>query len=83
MDFEFPLIPLLPLPITLVPASTFAALEDSKAQSVQNAYVSTVSIGISSTATTASAPSPEALSEHERLGAIVDALGEASAKVDS
>ncbi|KAF9019830.1 Alpha-tubulin N-acetyltransferase 1 [Haplosporangium bisporale] len=80
MDFEFPLIPLLPLPITLVPASTFAALEDSKAQSVQNAYVSTVSIGISSTATSASTPSPEALSEHERLGAIVDALGEASAK---
>ncbi|KAF9331111.1 Alpha-tubulin N-acetyltransferase 1 [Podila minutissima] len=81
MDFEFPLIPLLPLPITLVPASTFAALEDSKAQSqIQNAYVSTVSIGISSTATTASTPSPETLSEHERLGAIVDALGEASAK---
>ncbi|KAF9308300.1 Alpha-tubulin N-acetyltransferase 1 [Podila horticola] len=81
MDFEFPLIPLLPLPITLVPASTFAALEDSKAQSqIQNAYVSTVSIGISSTATTAPTPSPEALSDHERLGAIVDALGEASAK---
>ncbi|KAG0086742.1 Alpha-tubulin N-acetyltransferase 1 [Podila epicladia] len=81
MDFEFPLIPLLPLPITLVPASTFAALEDSKAQSqIQNAYVSTVSIGISSTTATAPTPSPEALSEHERLGAIVDALGEASAK---
>ncbi|KAG0016865.1 Alpha-tubulin N-acetyltransferase 1 [Podila clonocystis] len=81
MDFEFPLIPLLPLPITLVPASTFAALEDSKAQSqIQNAYVSTVSIGISSAASTAPTSSPEALSEHEQLGAIVDALGEASAK---
>ncbi|KAG0015606.1 hypothetical protein BGZ81_011597 [Podila clonocystis] len=81
MDFEFPLIPLLPLPITLVPASTFAALEDSKAQSqIQNAYVSTVSIGISSTTSTAPTSSPEALSEHEQLGAIVDALGEASAK---
>ncbi|KAG0346231.1 Alpha-tubulin N-acetyltransferase 1 [Podila humilis] len=78
MDFEFPLIPLLPLPITLVPASTFAALEDSKAQhQLQQAYVSTVSIGLSSAANTAPA---ETLSDHERLGAIVDALGEASAK---
>ncbi|KAF9418403.1 Alpha-tubulin N-acetyltransferase 1 [Podila epigama] len=83
MDFEFPLLPLLPSLITLVPASTFAALHKrKKAQTqIQNAYVSTVSIGLSSSvATTSTSPLPDTLSAQEQLGAIVDALGEASAK---
>lgn len=92
MDFDFPLIPILPLPITLVPAATFAALEHQR--QIQRAYVSTVSIGLSNTsfspysaaaATQASlqnsSGSSSGLSDQERLGAIVDALGEASAKV--
>ncbi|KAF9414092.1 Alpha-tubulin N-acetyltransferase 1 [Entomortierella beljakovae] len=114
MDFDFPLIPLLPLPITLVPAATFAALENNQHQ-IQQAYASSVSIGLSkntsgnssslsnsstssslaalsnsngqssSTSTSTSAPytatSPaNSLSDQERLGAIVDALGKASAK---
>ncbi|GJJ69400.1 alpha-tubulin N-acetyltransferase 1 [Entomortierella parvispora] len=88
MDFDFPLIPILPLPITLVPAATFAALEHQ--HQIQRAYVSTVSIGLSNTsfspysaaaATQASSSGSSAgLSDQERLGAIVDALGEASAK---
>ncbi|KAF9950112.1 Alpha-tubulin N-acetyltransferase 1, partial [Mortierella alpina] len=95
MDFDFPLIPLLPLPITLVPAATFAALESTHAP-VQPAFVSSVSIGLSKTtagglASTSSSFSSSSLSNYssassnvsndqERLGAIVDALGEASAK---
>lgn len=121
MDFDFPLIPLLPLPITLVPASTFAALENShQGPQFQPGFVSSVSIGISSRntngtgnnsyvnnsasssfssssitsssydhpsnypgyATNGSNTSASShLSDQERLGAIVDALGEASAKV--
>ncbi|KAF9139826.1 Alpha-tubulin N-acetyltransferase 1 [Mortierella sp. GBA39] len=120
MDFDFPLIPLLPLPITLVPASTFAALENSHhGPQFQPGFVSSVSIGISSRntngnsnnsyvnnsasssfssssitsssydhpsnypgyATNGSNTSASShLSDQERLGAIVDALGEASAK---
>ncbi|CAO3568917.1 unnamed protein product [Mortierella alpina] len=95
MDFDFPLIPLLPLPITLVPAATFAALENTPAP-VQPAFVSSVSIGLSKTtagglASASSSFSSSSLSNYssassnvsndqERLGAIVDALGEASAK---
>ncbi|KAF9094432.1 Alpha-tubulin N-acetyltransferase 1 [Mortierella sp. GBA35] len=110
MDFDFPLIPLLPLPITLVPAATFAALENSQGP-VQPGFVSSVSIGISSkqnnnnnnnnyvnsasssfssSSIASSDPSnnyssshgsaSSHLSDQERLGAIVDALGEASAK---
>ncbi|KAF9907111.1 Alpha-tubulin N-acetyltransferase 1 [Linnemannia zychae] len=119
MDFDFPLIPLLPLPITLVPAATFAALEkSSSAQNQPPGFVSSVSIGISTPKTNASsgnyvnsasssfssssiassdhypgyatniggttgasaASVSSHLSDQERLGAIVDALGEASAK---
>ncbi|KAF9563162.1 Alpha-tubulin N-acetyltransferase 1 [Mortierella alpina] len=95
MDFDFPLIPLLPLPITLVPAATFAALENTQTP-VQPAFVSSVSIGLSKTtsgglASSSSSFSSSSLSNYssssssvsndqERLGAIVDALGEASAK---
>ncbi|KAF9099273.1 Alpha-tubulin N-acetyltransferase 1 [Mortierella sp. AM989] len=101
MDFDFPLIPLLPLPITLVPAATFAALEHNQNQ-IQQAYASSVSIGLSknsagnsntstsssiSTSLAASSNNPlgiagatSSLSDQERLGAIVDALGQASAK---
>ncbi|KAF9286318.1 Alpha-tubulin N-acetyltransferase 1 [Linnemannia elongata] len=120
MDFDFPLIPLLPLPITLVPAATFAALENShQGPQFQPGFVSSVSIGISSRntngnsnnsyvnnsasssfssssitsssydhpsnypgyATNGSNTSASShLSDQECLGAIVDALGEASAK---
>ncbi|KAG9319235.1 hypothetical protein KVV02_008076 [Mortierella alpina] len=95
MDFDFPLIPLLPLPITLVPAATFAALENTQTP-VPPAFVSSVSIGLSKTtggglASASSSFSSSSLSNYsssssnvfndqERLGAIVDALGEASAK---
>ncbi|KAF9356691.1 Alpha-tubulin N-acetyltransferase 1 [Mortierella sp. AD094] len=99
MDFDFPLIPLLPLPITLVPAATFAALEHNQNQ-IQQAFASSVSIGLSkssvggsnnsiSTSLGASASNPPGLTaanaasnltDQERLGAIVDALGQASAK---
>ncbi|KAF9953848.1 Alpha-tubulin N-acetyltransferase 1 [Mortierella alpina] len=95
MDFDFPLIPLLPLPITLVPAATFAALENTQTL-VPPAFVSSVSIGLAKTtsgglASTSSSFSSSSLSNYsssssnvsndqERLGAIVDALGEASAK---
>ncbi|KAF8974871.1 hypothetical protein BGZ46_009648, partial [Entomortierella lignicola] len=98
MDFDFPLIPLLPLPITLVPAATFAALENSQNQ-IQQAYASSVSIGLSKNSTShsntsfssslgtttptgaaASSNANTALSDQVRLGAIVDALGQASAK---
>ncbi|KAG0205043.1 Alpha-tubulin N-acetyltransferase 1 [Mortierella sp. GBA30] len=91
MDFDFPLIPLLPLPITLVPAATFAALENT--QQIQPAFASSVSIGLSknTTVSASSSFSSSSLSnfsssflnvssDQERLGAIVDALGEASAK---
>lgn len=121
MDFDFPLIPLLPLPITLVPAATFAALENShQGPQFQPGFVSSVSIGISSrntngnsnnsyvnnsasssfsssSITSSSYDHPSNypgyatngsntnasshLSDQECLGAIVDALGEASAKV--
>ncbi|KAG0365279.1 Alpha-tubulin N-acetyltransferase 1, partial [Mortierella sp. AD032] len=121
MDFDFPLIPLLPLPITLVPAATFAALEKSNSsQNQPPGFVSSVSIGISTpktnyngnyvnSASSSFSSSSIASSDHypgyatnnwgntggsaagggcasshlsdqERLGAIVDALGEASAK---
>ncbi|KAF9914295.1 Alpha-tubulin N-acetyltransferase 1 [Lobosporangium transversale] len=73
MNFDFPLIPLLPLPITLVPASTFAALEHNQNQ-IQQAFASSVSIGIPSKNSTGP------YLNQERLGAIVDALGQASAK---
>ncbi|KAF9170190.1 Alpha-tubulin N-acetyltransferase 1 [Mortierella sp. AD011] len=98
MDFDFPLIPLLPLPITLVPAATFAALEHNQNQ-IQQAYASSVSIGLSKSSasnsnssistisgTTAgsspglAASAASGLTDQERLGAIVDALGQASAK---
>ncbi|KAG0360186.1 touch receptor neuron protein Mec-17-domain-containing protein [Gamsiella multidivaricata] len=103
MDFDFPLIPLLPLPITLVPAATFAALEHNQIQ-IQQAFASSVSIGLSknsanggasagangSNSTSSSFSSSSlssyptgglaASSDQERLGAIVDALGQASAK---
>ncbi|KAF8925907.1 hypothetical protein BGZ58_000376, partial [Dissophora ornata] len=97
MDFDFPLIPLLPLPITLVPAATFAALENNQNQ-IQAAFASSVSIGLSksstgiagrsafstsslSSLTSAGLAAPSAtLSDQGRLGAIVDALGQASAK---
>jgi hypothetical protein len=122
MDFDFPLIPLLPLPITLVPAATFAALENSHQGGLfqpGSGFASSVSIGISSSknngnnnnyvnnsasssfssssitsssfdhpsnypgyATNSGTSSASShLSDQERLGAIVDALGEASAKV--
>ncbi|KAF9923901.1 Alpha-tubulin N-acetyltransferase 1 [Linnemannia zychae] len=116
MDFDFPLIPLLPLPITLVPASTFAALDKASQQQFPPGFASSVSIGIStknnggnntnvnsasssfSSSSIASSdrdcpsyngsPTNKSengtassyLSDQERLGAIVDALGEASAK---
>ncbi|KAG0283331.1 Alpha-tubulin N-acetyltransferase 1 [Linnemannia gamsii] len=120
MDFDFPLIPLLPLPITLVPAATFAALENSHQGGLfqpGSGFASSVSIGISpsrnntnnnyvnnsasssfssSSITSSSYDHPSNypgyatnsgtssasshLSDQERLGAIVDALGEASAK---
>ncbi|KAG0302791.1 Alpha-tubulin N-acetyltransferase 1 [Linnemannia gamsii] len=121
MDFDFPLIPLLPLPITLVPAATFAALENSHQGGLfqpGSGFASSVSIGISSSknngnnnnyvnnsasssfssssitsssfdhpsnypgyATNSGTSSASShLSDQERLGAIVDALGEASAK---
>ncbi|KAF8927010.1 Alpha-tubulin N-acetyltransferase 1 [Haplosporangium gracile] len=120
MDFDFPLIPLLPLPITLVPAATFAALENShQGPQFQPGFVSSVSIGISSssrntnsnnyinnsasssfssssitsssydhpsnypgyaTSNNSAISASSHLSDQERLGAIVDALGEASAK---
>lgn len=121
MDFDFPLIPLLPLPITLVPAATFAALENSHQGGLfqpGSGFASSVSIGISPSksntsnnyvnnsasssfssssitsssydhssnypgyATNSGTSSASShLSDQERLGAIVDALGEASAKV--
>ncbi|KAF9125704.1 Alpha-tubulin N-acetyltransferase 1 [Mortierella sp. 14UC] len=114
MDFDFPLIPLLPLPITLVPAATFAALEKCNSAQIQPpGFVSSVSIGISTPKTNTSngnyvnsasssfssssitssdhypsyatnngstTGASSHLSDQERLGAIVDALGEASAK---
>ncbi|KAG0264498.1 Alpha-tubulin N-acetyltransferase 1 [Mortierella polycephala] len=90
MDFDFPLIPLLPLPITLVPAATFAALESSQNQTPL-AFASSVSIGLSNSTSSSFSSSSlssypthnggaSAFSDQERLGAIVDALGEASAK---
>ncbi|KAI1303917.1 Alpha-tubulin N-acetyltransferase 1 [Mortierella claussenii] len=110
MDFDFPLIPLLPLPITLVPAATFAALEHNQNQ-IQQAFASSVSIGLTknnvaissnnsgglslSTSSSSSFSSSSVLSncpsglstttsttltDQERLGAIVDALGQASAR---
>ncbi|KAF9579656.1 Alpha-tubulin N-acetyltransferase 1 [Lunasporangiospora selenospora] len=114
MDFDFPLIPLLPQPITLVPASAFLSLENQR--QAQLVFASSVSIGISKSASSgtlgASSNGPPSLlstsvssvssgsfptassssltsstsgsitlrSNQERLGAIVDALGEASAK---
>jgi len=110
MDFDFPLIPLLPLPITLVPAATFAALENSYQGPIQPGFTSSVSIGISpktngsnsnhvnsasssfsSSSIASSDPNypgnatngsnSSHMSDQECLGAIVDALGEASAKV--
>lgn len=95
MDFEFPLIPLLPLPITLVPAATFVALENNQNQA-QQVFASSVSIGVSRGSSFTSSNSCNSisssyassftsasslLSDQERLGAIVDALGQASAKV--
>lgn len=94
MDFDFPLIPLLPLPITLVPAATFVALENRQDQ-IQQVFASSVSIGLSKGSFTCSNGSSSTsssyassltsasslLSDQERLGAIVDALGQASAKV--
>ncbi|KAG0319617.1 Alpha-tubulin N-acetyltransferase 1 [Dissophora globulifera] len=97
MEFDFSLIPILPLPITLVPAATFIALEQNQTQ-IQQAYASSVSIGLSKgstggpigtslTSQSLSGHSPgglvaavQTLSDQERLGAIVDALGQASAK---
>ncbi|KAG0043400.1 Alpha-tubulin N-acetyltransferase 1 [Gryganskiella cystojenkinii] len=90
MDFDFPLIPILPQPITLIPATTFAALEHQ--HQIQRAYVSTVSIGLSANAVSPynigstsqlfsqNNGSSAGISDQEKLGAIVDALGEASAK---
>ncbi|KAF9983502.1 Alpha-tubulin N-acetyltransferase 1 [Modicella reniformis] len=90
MDFDFPLIQLLPLPITLVPAATFVALENNQSQ-VQQVFASSVSIGVSkgsanngyssiSSSYSSSTSASSLLSDQERLGAIVDALGQASAK---
>ncbi|KAG0225238.1 Alpha-tubulin N-acetyltransferase 1 [Actinomortierella wolfii] len=120
MEFDFPLLPLLPTPITLIPASTFAQLErqsgfGQSASAGCSAFTSNVMIGSASlysstppssssssylgssygsstttmgstlTGTSAGAWSSSssgsaALSDLEKLGQIVDALGEASAK---
>ncbi|KAG0254657.1 Alpha-tubulin N-acetyltransferase 1 [Actinomortierella ambigua] len=122
MEFDFPLLPLLPRPITLVPASSFAELErqaslNQTASATCSAFTSNVMIGSSSLYSSTSPSSSSsltsssyfgssygsstmgssmggtsvgggvssstgsaALSDLEKLGLIVDALGEASAK---
>ncbi|KAF9975145.1 Alpha-tubulin N-acetyltransferase 1 [Actinomortierella ambigua] len=111
MEFDFPLLPLLPTPITRIPASAFVELERqasfSQSASVTcSAFTSNVMIGSASEYSTTPPSSYSsylgssygsstlgsavtgmsvggggtALSDLEKLGQIVDALGEASAK---